>query len=106
LRQVGDDAVLPPPEGAPISPVDDATPPDPSVDPVDRLCHALKSPLTTISGRAQLLTRGIRRSPSLSEAERERLLASTLAIETAVLALVTLIDGMGRRDAEDGADPG
>lgn len=87
-----------------MSPADD-TPRDPSADPVDRLRHALKSSLTTIFGRSQLLARGIRRSPSLSEEERERLLAGTLAIETAVLAMVVLIDGMGRREAEDGADP-
>ncbi len=83
----------------------DDTPPDPSADPVDRLRHALKSPLTTIYGRSQLLARGIRRSPSLSEEERARLLASTLTIETAVLALVALIDGMGRGGTDGGADP-
>ena len=82
-----------------MSPADD-TPPTPSADAVDRLRHDLKSPLTTISGRAQLLARSIRRSSSLSAEERERLLGSALAIEAAVLAMVVLIDGLGGRDLE------
>jgi signal transduction histidine kinase len=88
-----------------MTPVDDAHP-DRSDILTDRLRHDLKSPLTTIYGRSQLLARGIRRSPSLPEEERERLLASTLAIEAAVLALVALIDATGGVDGEDGADAG
>jgi signal transduction histidine kinase len=85
---------------------EDDTPPDLSADPFAQLRHDLKSPLTTIHGRSQLLARGIRRSSSLPEEERERLLASTLAIEAAVLALVALIDGIGGGDAEDGTAAG
>jgi hypothetical protein len=35
--------------------------------PHDQLRHDLKSPLTTIHARAELLARSIRRSPSLTE---------------------------------------
>ena len=38
--------------------------------PLDQLRHDLKTPLTTIHARAQLLERAIRRSPSLPEDER------------------------------------
>jgi hypothetical protein len=65
-------------------------------------------PLTTIYGRSQLLARSIRRSPTLTAGERERLLAGTLAIEAAVLALVALIDAIGGVgvDAGDGTAAG
>ena len=63
--------------------------------PLDQLRHDLKTPLTTIHGRAQLLGRAIRRSPSLTDDERARMLAEVVAIETAVRAMVPLIDSMG-----------
>jgi K+-sensing histidine kinase KdpD len=72
--------------------------------PLDQLRHDLKTPLTTINGRAQLLDRAIRRSPSLPEDERARMLATVLAIEAAVRAMVPLIDSVsdagndGKRD--------
>ena len=63
--------------------------------PLDQLRHDLKTLLTTIHARAQLLGRGIRRSPSLPEDERARMLAAVMAIEAAVRAMVPLIDSMG-----------
>jgi K+-sensing histidine kinase KdpD len=74
--------------------------------PLDQLRHDLKTPLTTIHGRAQLLDRALRRSPSLPEDERARMLAAVVAIEAAVRAMVALIDSMddagndGRSDTE------
>jgi K+-sensing histidine kinase KdpD len=63
--------------------------------PLDQLRHDLKTPLTTIHGRAQLLGRAIRRSPALPEDERARMLAAIVAIEAAVRVMVPLIDSMG-----------
>src|SRR5215218_7226039 len=65
------------------------------IDPLDRLRHDLRSPLTTIGGRAYLLARAVRRAPSLSEDERTRLLASVATIEAAVAEMVVVIDGIG-----------
>ena len=75
---------------------DDAPPRDPH----DQLRHDLKTPLTTIHARAQLLVRAIRRSPSLTDDERGRMLESLATIEAAARTMVSLIDTMGR----DGAD--
>jgi signal transduction histidine kinase len=58
----------------------------------DGLRHDLKSPLTTIHGRAELLSRAIRRSPSLAEPERAALLAHLLALSTAVQAQLAIIE--------------
>ena len=73
----------------------------PPRDPHDQLRHDLKTPLTTISGHAQLLGRAIRRSPSLTEDERGRMVEALGTIEAAVRTMVTLIDAMGR-DGVDG----
>jgi K+-sensing histidine kinase KdpD len=72
--------------------------------PLDQLRHDLKTPLTTIHGRAQLLGRAIRHSPSLPDDERARMLAAVAAIETAVRAMVPLIDRMGDVGAEGRGD--
>jgi K+-sensing histidine kinase KdpD len=72
--------------------------------PLDQLRHDLKTPLTTIHGLAQLLGRAIRRSPSLTDDERARMLAEVVAIETAVRAMVPLIDSMGDAGAEGRGD--
>jgi signal transduction histidine kinase len=66
----------------------------------DQFRHDLKTPLTTISGHAQLMARSIRRSPSLSEEERLQMLAGLTTIEVAVREMVALIDAM-RRERED-----
>jgi signal transduction histidine kinase len=79
----------------------DDTPPDGAHDPLDLLRHDLKTPLTTIHGRAQLLARRIQRSPSLAAAERTRMLEGLVAIDTAVAAMVAIIDAMGG-DHRDG----
>ena len=72
-------------------------------DPLERLRHDLRSPLTTIRGRAYLLARAVRRAPSLTEEERTRMLAGVAAIETAVAAMVIVIDGIdGEHPAPDG----
>lgn len=75
--------------------------PDGHHDPLDQLRHDLKSPLTTILGRTQLLARAIRRSPSLTEDERTAMLASTVLVEAAVLELVATIDAIGSAGEED-----
>ena len=72
--------------------------------PLDQLRHDLKTPLTTIHARAQLLARAIRRSPSLAEDERARMLAGVIAIEAAVRAMVPLIDSMGNAGDEGRSD--
>ncbi len=64
-----------------------------------QLRHDLKTPLTTIHGRAQLLTRGIQRSPSLTEEERTRMLTGLATIEETVRDMVALIDGLGQAAA-------
>ena len=89
-----------------MAPETDDTPPRP-YDPGDQLRHDLKTPLTTISGHAQLLARAIRRSPSLADNERGRLLAGLAEIETRVREMVALIDAMSREHldrADDAAD--
>ena len=68
----------------------------PSLDPFDQLRHDLKSPLTTISGRAQLLSRSVRRSPSLTDEERARMVDALSTIEEQVRTMVSLIDALGR----------
>ena len=70
-------------------------------DPLDQLRHDLKTPLTTISGRAHLLARSVRRSSSLSDEERARMLDGVSSIEAMVLAMVALIDALR---GEGGAD--
>ena len=67
----------------------------PPLDPFDQLRHDLKTPLTTIHGRAQLLARSVRRSPSLSDEERARMLEGLVTIEVAVRVMVTVIEAMG-----------
>jgi signal transduction histidine kinase len=87
------------------------TPDDPpplAYGPGDQLRHDLKTPLTTISGHAQLLARAIRRSPTLADNERGRMLESLATIEEAVRTMVPLIEAMGREGshtADDGTDP-
>jgi K+-sensing histidine kinase KdpD len=72
--------------------------------PLDQLRHDLKTPLTTIHGRAQLLDRALRRSPSLPEDERARMLAAIVAIEAAVRVMVALIDSMGAAGTDGRSD--
>ena len=67
-------------------------------DAVDQLKHDLKTPLTTISVRAYLLGRAIRRAPSLTDAERGTILEGVVAIETAVRTVTARIDAMGDAD--------
>jgi signal transduction histidine kinase len=75
------------------------------LQPLDQLRHDLRSPLTTIRGRAYLLARAVRRAPSLSEDERTRMLAGVAAIETAVAMMVMVIEGIdGDRATGDVSD--
>ncbi len=73
-------------------------------DPLDQLRHDLRTPLTTIRGRASLLGRAVRRSSSLNDAERTRMLDGLAAIEAAVLVLVAVINGMSREPTDGGGD--
>jgi signal transduction histidine kinase len=61
----------------------------------EQIRHDLLSPLTTISARTQLLARDIRRSASLAEDERVKMLAGITAIEAEVQTLCAVIDAMG-----------
>src|SRR3954469_17814611 len=70
----------------------------------DQLRHDLKSPLTTIYGRAQLMARTVQRSPTLSDEERTKLLAGLAMIESSVQQLVSVIDGMSNGQPLDGED--
>lgn len=79
---------------------DDVPPPDA----LDQLRHELKTPLTTIRARAQLLGRAIRRSPSLTDDEQARMLESLATIEQAVQTMVRAIDAMGRESANGSSD--
>jgi signal transduction histidine kinase len=72
-------------------------------DAVEQLRHDLRSPLTTIRGRAYLLARAVRRAPSLSEDERTRMLDGVAAIDTAVVTMAAVIDGI---DNDANARPG
>jgi hypothetical protein len=73
----------------------DDAPDEPYTDTVRLSRHDLKNPLATISGRVQLMVRVVRRSPSIAEEERQRLLAGLDSIQHAVRCLVVLIDGRG-----------
>ena len=86
-------AELPLLRGISMSPGDD-TPPYQSHDSLEQLQHDLKTPLTTIHGRAQLLIRAVRRSPTLADEERTRMLEGLASIETAVLTLTAMIDAL------------
>ena len=86
-------------------PAADASPDGIVYDPLDQLRHDLKTPLTTISGRAYFLARSVRRSSSLSDEERARMLDGVATIEAMVLAMVALIDAMRGAGGEGGADP-
>jgi signal transduction histidine kinase len=63
-------------------------------DAADQVRHDLRSPLTTISARIQLLARVLRRSPALAEDERVRMLAGITAIAAEVQILGAGIDTM------------
>jgi signal transduction histidine kinase len=67
-------------------------------DAADQLRHDLKTPLTTIHARAQLLERAIRRSPTLADEERVQMLAEIAMIETAVHQMIPVIDAVGRKE--------
>ena len=72
--------------------------------PLDQLRHDLKTPLTTIHARAQLLDRAIRRVSALSDEERGRMLEGVTVITSAVHEMVALIDSMSDADAEGRSD--
>ena len=67
-------------------------------DAAGQLRHDLITPLTTISARIQLLARDIRRSSSLTDEERIRMLTSITAVESAVQAMCSVIDTIEQQD--------
>ena len=75
-----------------------------AADAASRLRHDLRTPLTTILVRSQLIARWTTRSPTLAEAERSRTLASLAAIDAAVAHLLTVIAAIGPRDAGEAGD--
>jgi signal transduction histidine kinase len=68
-------------------------------DALDQLRHDLKTPLTTIHGRAYLLGRMVQRSPSLSDAERVKMLEGIAVIETEVRSMSAAIDAIRDKGA-------
>ena len=64
-------------------------------DAAAQLRHDLKSPLTTIHARAQLLGRYARDSPALAAGERANMPDGVAAIERAVRDMVTAIVALG-----------
>jgi signal transduction histidine kinase len=74
-------------------------------DVADQLRHDLKTPLSTISGRAQLLRRSVRNAAALPDAERVKMLDGLTAIERAVQELVKAIDGIGGPGHDERTDP-
>ena len=74
-------------------------------DAADQLRHDLLTPVTTISARAQLLAREIRRSPFLPEEERTRLLEGVTVIQAAVQTLCAVIDTIGPSSSDEPAAP-
>jgi signal transduction histidine kinase len=77
-----------------MSPRDDL-PPSPYTAARNQIQHDLLSPLTIISGRAQLLARLVRRSSSLTERERGALLEGMAIIQDAVRIQAVCIDTIG-----------
>jgi signal transduction histidine kinase len=63
-------------------------------DAADQLRHDLLTPVTTISARIQLLARDIRRAPSLTDAERTRMLTAIASVESALQAMCGVIDAI------------
>jgi signal transduction histidine kinase len=61
--------------------------------------HEVKTPLTTIYGRAQLLARAVNRSSSLTTEEQRTLLEGLATIEAAVREAVLAVDGLQRRSS-------
>ena len=74
--------------------------PDPSAAARSQRQHDLLSPLTIISGRAQLLARLVRRSSSLTERERDALLEGLTIILEAVQVQAARIDSFGHEDRD------
>lgn len=79
-------------------PTDDDSPDRFVHNAADQLRHDLLTPLTTISARIQLLARDIRRSPSLTDEERTRMLISATAVESTIQAMRAVIDTIDRKD--------
>ena len=71
------------------------------LDPQTQLCHDLTGSLTTISGRAQLLTRVVRRCATLADADRARMLRDLDAIEAEVQVMVARLDTLPCRPDDD-----
>ena len=74
----------------------------------DQLHHDLTGSLTTISGRAQLLSRTVRRCATLADEDRARLLHGLAAIEAEVGVMVARLRALpnGSDDEAAGEDPG
>jgi signal transduction histidine kinase len=87
-----------PTSGGSLMPAMDESPDGCVADAVDHLRHELITPLTTISGRTQLLARLIWRSPTLVYEERVAMLEGITAIETGVETLRTVIDTISEED--------
>jgi hypothetical protein len=70
---------------------------DPTEDEQDRLQHALRTPLSIIWGRVQLMERRLSHSSTLSATERDDALRNLAAITTAIEAQRRTIDGDASR---------
>jgi nitrogen-specific signal transduction histidine kinase len=66
----------------------------------EQLRHDLLNPLSTIRGRAQLMTRAIERSSSMNDSDRDRLLRGLTAISQAVFAAVEVLERADPRNQD------
>ena len=68
----------------------------------DQLAHDLKGSLATIYGRAQLLTRTVRRAETLADGDRLRMVHGLAAIEAEVKIMVARLDTLSCLPRDDG----
>ena len=68
----------------------------------EHLRHVLKTPLTAMHLRLQLVTRLVQRSSTLTDLERATLLARLAAIQAAGLDQLAVIETIGKRHDPEG----
>lgn len=68
-----------------------------------QLRHDLLTPVTVISARVGMMERTVRRSDSMTDDERDRLLADARSIQAAILAVCAVVDGLAERPGEPAA---
>lgn len=71
-------------------------------DPASRITHHLKTPLTVILGRAQLVARSVEKCSGLSAAERAAVLSQIATIEAMAHSMDGRIDDLAREARDRG----